>query len=85
MFGRAPDDIDHGLAIVRGRGDVEKHQLVGFLRVVGHRGFHRIAGIDQIDEVDTFDDAAIGDIKAGDDSFREHAGSKAGEWHQQKA
>jgi hypothetical protein len=45
-------------------GDVEKAQFVGAGGVIGDRGFDRIAGIAQIDELDALDDAAVFDIEA---------------------
>ena len=69
---RAPHDIHHRVAIVRGCGDVQEHQFVRLLRVVSDGGLHRISGIDQVHKIDALDDAAIGDVQAGDDSFREH-------------
>jgi hypothetical protein len=77
MLGRSPHHIDHRLALVRRSRDVEKHQLVRLLRVVGQRRFHRIPGVDQIHKIHTFDHAAVGHIKAGDDSLRKHAPSQA--------
>jgi len=55
-----------------GRLDVEKDQFVRACRVIGHRLFHRIAGIDQIDEVHAFHGAPIGDVEAGDDADLKH-------------
>ena len=60
------------VAAVAGGGDIEKGQLVGALLVVARGDFHRVAGVTQLDEVDTLDDAAAGDVEAGDDSFGEH-------------
>ena len=76
MLGGATDHIDHGRAVVGRRSDIEKHELIGLLGVVGHRRFHGITGVDQIDEVHAFDDAAIGHVQAGNDAFREHGGRK---------
>ena len=77
MRGSAANHIHHRPAIVRRGGDIEKHQLVRFLGIVGHRCLHRIAGVNQIHEVDTFDDTAVGDVQTGDDSFGKHGGNEA--------
>ena len=42
------------------------------LLVVAVGQFHGIAGIAQVDEVDALDDAAAGDVEAGNDAFGEH-------------
>lgn len=54
----AADDVDHGAAVVGRGGDVEKNEFVGLLIVVGDGAFDGIAGVDEVDEVDAFDDAA---------------------------
>jgi hypothetical protein len=51
-------------------GDVEETELVGAGRVIGAGLLDGIAGILQIDEVDTLHHATIGDVEAGD-----HAGA----------
>jgi hypothetical protein len=48
--------------------DVKKTQLICASSIIGLGLFHRIACINQIDEVDTFDRAALGNVKAGDDA-----------------
>jgi hypothetical protein len=55
------------------RGDVEKAQLVRAGRVVGDRGFDRIAGVAQVDEIDTFDHPAVFHVETGNDADLEHA------------
>ena len=52
--------------------DVEKTQLIRPRRIIGPRGFHRIARIAQADEIHALDHAAIGDIKAGDQAGFQH-------------
>ena len=54
--------------VARG-GDVEEDEFVGALLVVAIGQFDGIARIAQVDEVNAFDDAAGGDVEAGDDSF----------------
>ena len=69
---RAPDDIDHRFAGVRGGGDVQENELVRLLFVVGDGALDGIARVDEIHEIDAFYDASVGDVEAGDDSFGEH-------------
>jgi hypothetical protein len=52
-------------------GDVQKGEFVGALLVVAAGDLNRIAGIAQIDEIDALDDAAGGDVQAGNDAFGE--------------
>src|SRR6185503_18222955 len=56
------------------RLDIEKRELVGALLVVAPRDLDRIPGIAQIDEVDTLDDAALGDVQTGNDALGEAHG-----------
>ena len=53
--------------------DIEKAKLVGARSVIGNRRLDRVTGIDQVDEIDTFDDPAIGHVKARDDTCFQHA------------
>jgi hypothetical protein len=54
------------------RGDVEKDEFIGSLRVVNHRALHRIAGIAKLQEFRAFDDTAFLHVETGDDAFGEH-------------
>ena len=67
------DDVDHRVALVGRRGDVEEDELVGALGVVARRELDRIAGVAQVDEVDALDDAAPVDVEARDDPHGAHA------------
>ena len=69
LAGGAGHDVGHDFAGVAGGGDVEEDQFVGAVAVVAIGQFDGVAGIAQIDEVDAFDDAAAGDVEAGDDAF----------------
>ena len=60
--------------VLDARADVEERELVGALLVVAPRDLDRIAGIAQVDEVDALDDAAVGDVEAGDDALGEAHG-----------
>ncbi len=71
-LGRAPDDVEDGVAVLVARGDVEEAELVGARLVIGGGGLHRIAGVTQVDEFDALDDAAVFHVKAGDDADLEH-------------
>ena len=55
-----------------GGGDVEEHELVGALAGVALGQLGRIALVDEVDEARALDDAAIGDVEAGDDPAAEH-------------
>ena len=61
-----------GVAVLVAGGDVEEAEFVGAGGVVGDGGFHRIAGVAQIDEIDALDHAAVFDVEAGDDADFEH-------------
>src|SRR5262249_11296065 len=60
----AGDDVDHGLTIVAGCGDVEEYQLVSALIVVAGGELDGIAGVAQAYEVDALYDAAAGYVEA---------------------
>jgi hypothetical protein len=49
--------------------DIEETDFVCACRVIGAGCIYGITGVTQIDEIDTFDDAAIGNIKARNDAF----------------
>ena len=66
---RASHHAGHDVSGIAGRRDVQKNKLVGTLVVVALGEFHRIAGIAQVDEVDSLDHAAAGHIETGDDSL----------------
>ena len=57
-------------------GDVEEDELVGALGGVALGELGRIALIDEIDEVGALDDAAVGDVEAGDDAAAEHQAAR---------
>src|SRR3546814_19349418 len=48
--------------------DVEEAKLVGACGVIGARGLDRIARVAEVDEIDPLDDAAVGDVEAGNDA-----------------
>jgi hypothetical protein len=71
-LGRARDDIEDRLAIVGGGSDVEEAELVGTRGIIGRRRLDRVAGIDEVDEIDALDDAAVLHVQAGDDAGFQH-------------
>ena len=60
--------VEDGVAVLVARRDVEEGQFVGAGRVIGDRGFDRIARVAQVDEVDALDDAAVLHVEAGNDA-----------------
>ena len=55
-------------------GDVEKDQLVGAFGIVAGGDRRRVAGVAEVDEVDSFDYPAVADVQAGYDAFGQHSG-----------
>jgi hypothetical protein len=73
LLGGAGGDVDDGVARRRRRRDVEEHDLVGALGVVAGGQLDRVAGVPQVDEVDTLDHASGVDIEARDHAHAAHA------------
>lgn len=71
-LGGAPHQIHQGAAALMAGGDVEEDQLVGAGRVVAAGQLHGITGIAQPDEIDAFDNPAIGHVEAGNDAPGDH-------------
>ena len=65
---RAAHHIQQRATPLVGSGNVEEAQFVGPGGVMGTGLLHRIAGVDEVDEVDALDHAAIADIEAGNDA-----------------
>jgi len=72
LLGGAGDQIKHRATVFVGGVDVQKAQLVRTCRIIGARGFHWIARIDEVGKVHALDHTAIGDIKAGDEAGFQH-------------
>jgi hypothetical protein len=53
---------------VRGR-DVQENEFISARFVIESRLLHRVARIDEVDEVDAFYDAALVDVETRDDAF----------------
>src|SRR5690606_30154189 len=68
LFGGAGDDVENGFSVLGCRGDVEKAKLVRACCIIGFRNLDGIAGVDQIDEIDALDDAAVLYVEAGDNA-----------------
>ncbi len=66
------DDVDHRVAGVGRRGDVEEHQLVGALGVVAGGELDGVAGVAQADEVDALDHPPGVDVEARDHADATH-------------
>ena len=73
MRGGAGDHLVDGVAILVALRDVEKAELIRPRRVVDPRLLDRVAGVHEIDEADTLDDASGMDVQAGDDADLQHA------------
>jgi hypothetical protein len=59
------------------RRDVEEAELIGACGVISRCCLDRIASVDEIDEVDALDDAAVPHVEAGDDAHLQHGGTSA--------
>ena len=60
--------MQRGVTLLVAGGDVEEAELVRARRIIGPGGLHRVAGVDQIDEVDSLHDTAVLDVETGDDA-----------------
>ena len=71
-LGRAPRHVDHRVALIARRRDVEEDELVGSLGVVAGRQLDRIAGVAEVDEVDALHHPTGVDVEARDDPSGTH-------------
>ncbi len=71
--GSAAHGVEQGLAAFVGRGDVEQDDFVGAFASVARGLRCGIAGVDKIDELHAFDDAAVVHVEAGDDALGQHS------------
>ncbi len=67
LLGGAADHVVHGLALAAGRGDVQEHQLVGAVPVIGGGQLDGVAGVAQVAEVDALDHPPGVHVQARDD------------------
>ena len=68
-IGNPAHHFGNNVARLVGCGDIQEDQLVGAFVIVYLGLLHRIAGVDQVDKVDAFDDAPVFYIETGNDSF----------------
>src|ERR1700729_2049563 len=72
VIGGPARELDDGVALVRGRGDVEEHELVRARGVVATGQLDGIAGVAQVDEPDALDDTTAVDVEAWDHALVVH-------------
>jgi hypothetical protein len=72
FLGRAPHHAIERVAVFRAGGDVEKAQLIGPFAIVKPRLRHWVAGIDEVDKIDAFDDPPVLHVETGDDPHLQH-------------
>ncbi len=77
LLGGTADDIVQRVAIFNAGRDIEKTQLVGAFAIVEPRLRDRIAGVDEIDEIDPFDDPPVLDVETRNDPHLQHCGCSA--------
>ena len=70
------NDIVERIAPLVACGYIKKTQFVGAFGIIDPCLLDRVAGVDQIDEVDTFDDPSASDIEAGNDTRFQHGDIK---------
>jgi hypothetical protein len=68
----AADRIEQRGAAFVGRGNVEQHNFVGAFAGVARGLRGRIAGVDEVDKLHAFDDAAAVHVETGDDALGDH-------------
>ena len=69
---RAAHDVEHRRASLVGRGDVQEHELVRALPVVGDRRLDGVAGVGEVQEPHALDDAPVLDVEARDHAAGQH-------------
>jgi hypothetical protein len=74
--GGATDGIEQDRPGFAGGGDVKQDNFVGSGLGMTMRKFGRIAGIDQVDELNALYDATVSYVEAGDDALGQHATSQ---------
>ena len=70
LIGHCFDHVVEKAAIFDAGANVQERNLVGTLLIIAPRNFDRIAGVTQVDEIHTLDDASLGDVEARYDAFR---------------
>ena len=74
LFSRALNHVEHRATVFMGGVDIEETEFICARFIIGSGAFDRIPGIDEVDKVDTFDHAPVGNIKAGNDTGLQHGG-----------
>ena len=69
LRGDCLDNRQNQVALIGAGGNVEKRKLVGAFAVVAPRDFDGIAGVAQLDKINTLDDAAGVHVEARNDAF----------------
>src|SRR6185369_9558015 len=69
---RPLDDVQERPAAFRGGRDVEEDELVGALAGIPFRELRRVARIDEVQGPGALDDAAMGDVEAGNHASPQH-------------
>ena len=64
--------VHHSLPCIRRCRNVQKYQFIGAGLIIGCRNLHRISGIPQIHEIDTFYHPSVVNIQTGNDSLCKH-------------
>ena len=72
LRGHCFNDGQDQVTAIAGSRDVQKCQLVSALVVVACSNFYRIACITQLSEINTFNHAPTGHVKAGNDALGKH-------------
>ena len=57
--------VHHRVALVRGCGDVEEHELIGALGVIACRQRHRVTGVHEVEKAHALHDAPGVDVETG--------------------
>src|SRR5206468_4301443 len=73
LFRDAPHHVEQDLPALVAGADVEEDQLVGAVGLVAARHLDGVAGVAQLEEIDTLDHTAAVHVQAGDDALGEHA------------
>ena len=66
-LGGSLDHIEDDLPLVGGSCDIQEGDFVGALFVVGGSNLNRIAGVNEVDELNALDHTSLGHIKTRDD------------------
>ena len=72
LLRHTPHHIERNITPFVTRGDVEKHKLIGAVSFVAASNFDRIAGVPQLQEMNSFDDPPTIDVEARNDPFAQH-------------